>query len=85
MVYTEEGAEGCCGAVEEQATDRAHRIGQVRTVSVYRLVAAGTVEEAILRLKQRKRAIAGAVMDEGLGDLPQLTSDEIEDLFRFDA
>ena len=72
-------------AVEEQATDRAHRIGQVRTVSVYRLVAAGTVEEAILRLKQRKRAIAGAVMDEGLGDLPQLTSDEIEDLFRFDA
>ncbi len=70
-------------AVEEQATDRAHRIGQVRTVSVYRLVAAGTVEEAILRLKQRKRAIAGAVMDEGLGDLPRLDADEIEELFRF--
>ncbi|MBU6280854.1 DEAD/DEAH box helicase [bacterium] len=70
-------------AVEEQATDRAHRIGQVRTVSVYRLIAAGTVEEAILRLKQRKRTIAGAVMDEGLGDLPRLDADEIEELFRF--
>jgi SNF2 family DNA or RNA helicase len=51
-------------AVEAQAVDRAHRIGQTRPVFVYRLVAAGTVEERILALQDSKRAL----MDAALGD-----------------
>ncbi len=49
-------------AVEEQAADRAHRIGQERPVSVYRLVARETVEERILALQDRKRALAEAAL-----------------------
>jgi len=45
-------------AVERQATDRAHRIGQDKPVFVYKLVAADTVEEKILQLQQRKQALA---------------------------
>src|SRR5690606_26597808 len=45
-------------ATEEQAADRAHRIGQDRPVNVYRLVARNTVEEGILELQDKKRAIA---------------------------
>ena len=45
-------------AVEDQAADRAHRIGQDRPVMVYRLVAKDTVEERILALQERKRALA---------------------------
>jgi SNF2 family DNA or RNA helicase len=45
-------------AVEDQAADRAHRIGQERPVMVYRLVAVDTVEERIVSLQQRKREIA---------------------------
>jgi SNF2 family DNA or RNA helicase len=50
-------------AVEDQAADRAHRIGQERPVMIYRLVAIDTVEERILDLQQRKRELAA------LGDL----------------
>lgn len=49
-------------AVEDQAADRAHRIGQTRPVMVYRLVAEGTVEERILKLQERKRALAEAAV-----------------------
>ncbi|EQD66201.1 helicase/SNF2 domain-containing protein, partial [mine drainage metagenome] len=52
-------------AAEAQAVDRAHRIGQDKPVFVYRLVAAGTVEERIEALKQRKAALAEAVLDGG--------------------
>jgi superfamily II DNA or RNA helicase len=48
-------------AVERQATDRAHRIGQDRPVTVYRLVCEGTVEERMLQLQDRKRRLADAV------------------------
>src|SRR5207342_3416944 len=44
-------------AVEDQATDRAHRIGQTRVVTSYKLIARGTVEEKILQLQQRKREL----------------------------
>jgi SNF2 family DNA or RNA helicase len=50
-------------AVEDQATDRAHRIGQTRPVTVYRLIARGTVEERILQLHASKRALVADVLD----------------------
>jgi superfamily II DNA or RNA helicase len=52
-------------ATEEQAADRAHRMGQRSAVTVYRLVAKDTVEERILALQARKRALADAALDEG--------------------
>ncbi|MDJ0839348.1 MAG: DEAD/DEAH box helicase [Acidobacteriota bacterium] len=50
-------------AVEEQATDRAHRIGQTRAVTVYRLVAGNTIEEAILNIHDRKRGLVQSLLD----------------------
>ena len=50
-------------AVEDQATDRAHRIGQTRPVTVYRLIARGTIEEQILALHGDKRALVAGVLD----------------------
>ncbi len=55
-------------AIESQATDRAHRIGQTRPVTACRLVTLGTIEESILALHEEKRAIAGALLDES--DIP---------------
>jgi SNF2 family DNA or RNA helicase len=49
-------------AVEEQAADRAHRIGQDRPVMVYRMVAKDTVEERVLALQRRKQEIAEAAL-----------------------
>lgn len=64
-------------AVEEQATDRAHRMGQTRHVTVYRLVAEGTVEEKIQSLKARKRDLADAVVREDQGALRGLSEDDV--------
>ena len=50
-------------AVEDQATDRAHRIGQTRPVTVYRLITRGTIEEKILALHSSKRALVAGVLD----------------------
>ncbi len=71
-------------AVEDQATDRAHRIGQDKVVSVYRLVAAGTIEEKILQLKQKKKDLVAAVLEEDHGGGKQLTKADIEDLFHLE-
>jgi superfamily II DNA or RNA helicase len=51
-------------AVEDQATDRAHRIGQTRVVTTYRLIAQGTIEEKILQLKAKKKKLTRADLDE---------------------
>ena len=51
-------------AVEDQATDRVHRIGQQRPVTVYRLVTENTVEEKILKLHDTKRDLADSLLDE---------------------
>jgi SNF2 family DNA or RNA helicase len=51
--------------VEAQAADRAHRIGQTQPVTVYRLVAEGTVEEKILKLQEKKRALFEAALGDG--------------------
>jgi len=63
-------------ATEDQAADRAHRIGQERPVMVYRMVAVDTVEERILALQQRKRSLA----DAALGDAQRAASLTREDL-----
>lgn len=63
-------------AAEEQATDRAHRIGQDKAVFVYKLIAAGSIEERILALQARKAQLAGAVLE---GDAAgELKFDEAE-------
>ncbi len=71
-------------AVEDQATDRAHRIGQMKVVTTYRLVAKGTIEEKILELGGKKRELVGAVLSEDVGGAKKLTKGDLEDLFRFD-
>jgi superfamily II DNA or RNA helicase len=52
-------------AVEDQASDRAHRIGQQRPVTIYRLVTKGSIEEKIVKLHQEKRDLAGSLLDGG--------------------
>lgn len=63
-------------AVEDQATDRAHRIGQTRPVTVYRLVARGTIEEQILSLHSDKRALVAGVL-EGKDVAARLTTKDL--------
>ena len=67
-------------AVEDQATDRAHRIGQKRTVSVYRLIAKDSVEEKIMQLSDKKRELVSNVLNT---DAPMkgLTKQDVDDLF----
>jgi superfamily II DNA or RNA helicase len=69
-------------AVERQAMDRAHRIGQNKPVFVHRLVAAGTVEERILDMQQRKQALADALFEtESDAARPLLDETTLQDLF----
>jgi hypothetical protein len=68
-------------AVEDQATDRAHRIGQTRPVTSIRFVAKGTVEEAIVGVRERKRELANAVLD-GTDVAAKLSQAELLDLVR---
>lgn len=67
-------------AVEDQATDRAYRIGQTRRVLVHRLVTAGTLEERIDRLLAEKRALAGQVIGSGESWLGQLSTEDLRAL-----
>jgi superfamily II DNA or RNA helicase len=67
-------------AVEEQATDRAYRIGQTRPVQVHRMIMRGTVEERVAELLTRKRALADAVLGSGEAALTELSDAELRDL-----
>jgi hypothetical protein len=67
-------------AVEDQATDRAWRIGQRRTVNVHKLVCQGTVEERIGEVIDEKRAIADAVVGTGEAWLSELSTDQLAEL-----
>ena len=67
-------------AVEDQATDRAHRIGQTRPVQVHRLVTEGTIEHKVGELLTRKRGLAAAVLGRGEAALTELSDAELRDL-----
>ncbi|SKA91067.1 Superfamily II DNA or RNA helicase, SNF2 family [Clostridium sp. USBA 49] len=73
-------------AVEDQATDRAHRIGQKKTVEVIKIIARGTIEEKIYNIQEKKKSIIKNVMndeqnvEENL--ISQMTQEEIEELFK---
>lgn len=67
-------------AVEDQATDRAYRIGQTKPVQVHRMVTRGTIEEKVGELLTRKRALADAVLGRGEAALTELTDAELRDL-----
>lgn len=67
-------------AVEAQATDRAHRIGQTRVVTAYKLITRDTVEEKILKLQEKKRAAIDAAIDSEEPLMTGLTTEELEEL-----
>ncbi len=67
-------------AAEAQAIDRAHRIGQNRPVTVYRLVSAGTIEEKVVALQERKRDLFQRVVDEGGALSGAISADDVRDL-----
>ncbi len=70
-------------AVESQAADRAHRIGQDKAVFVYKLITEDTVEEKILAMQEKKRALAEGVYQQGKKEQAfQLTSDDLTALFK---
>ena len=66
--------------MEDQASDRAHRIGQTQTVTVIRLLAENTIETHILRLQQEKRRIADNILTDNISSLSLL---EIEELLEY--
>ncbi|WP_167756814.1 DEAD/DEAH box helicase [Leifsonia flava] len=67
-------------ASEAQAVDRAHRIGQDKTVMVYRMVASGTIEEKVMALKAKKAELVNSVMDDEALFSESLTADDIRGL-----
>jgi superfamily II DNA or RNA helicase len=69
-------------AVEAQAIDRAHRIGQGRPVTAYRLVCRGTVEEKILALQQKKRAVMDMALEDDAAIFAGVTDEELDELLQ---
>lgn len=72
-------------SIEDQATDRAHRIGQKNVVEVIKLIAKDTIEEKIVDMQEDKREIINSVMDDELlniNNISKLTNDEILNLFK---
>jgi SNF2 family DNA or RNA helicase len=67
-------------AVEAQAIDRIHRIGQQNRVMVYRLISQGTIEEKVVALQENKRQLISTVMDGADGFAKSLTAQDIRDL-----
>jgi len=72
-------------AVEDQATDRAFRIGQTRAVQVRKLVCAGTLEEKIAAMIRDKRGLAASIVGSGEGWLTELSTTALRELFTLEA
>lgn len=72
-------------AVENQATDRAYRIGQDKPVTVYKMITRGTLEESIQDVLDGKMHLAGAVVGEGEGWITELSTDELAQLMSYRA
>ena len=72
-------------AVEDQATDRAFRIGQRRAVQVRKFVCAGTLEEKIAAMISQKRGLAAKIVGTGESWLTELSTDELPELLRLEA
>lgn len=68
-------------AVEHQATDRAHRIGQDKTVFVYKLITSGTIEDKIINLQNEKQALLDAMLSGSIHSVDELSLENIEKLF----
>ncbi|HOJ10640.1 MAG TPA: SNF2 helicase associated domain-containing protein [Clostridiales bacterium] len=68
-------------AVEDQATDRAYRIGQKNAVSVYKLVTKGTIEEKIYGLQERKKELINSIIKPGENFLTKMSFEEVKSLF----
>jgi SNF2 family DNA or RNA helicase len=67
--------------VEDQATDRAHRIGQNKPVTVYRIVAENTIEDKIIRLHEQKRDLADALLA-GTNESARMSASDLMALLR---
>ena len=69
-------------AVENQATGRAHRIGQQKTVFVYKLLTVGTVEEVIQEMQQKKRQLVEGLLTEQVNEKLSLSPEDLQQLFK---
>ena len=68
-------------AAENQASDRAHRIGQKNTVQVFKLIMRNSIEEKILKMQERKQDMADIFVEGATGSFASLSKEEIMDLF----
>ena len=68
-------------SAQNQATDRAHRIGQNKTVSVYSLIMKNSIEEKIVKLQQEKKNLADVFVEDSHGSITNMSQDEILNLF----
>ena len=69
-------------AVQNQATDRAHRIGQKNIVTVYKLIAKNSIEEKILEMQEAKKHLVDEILSGEMGGLSALTKDELMELLK---